>query len=162
MNYDLSFCILVCEEVVTTVSCKYTTASEYSDAAYCDSNMDHIPLERSKFSWIKLEFDQAYEVEIITLNFSYSLDSSGISNPLSIVIWLELSEGQRNFFEVLEVSGVINNDIVFGRLIQTTSVKIGIETVSGGHLMSFEISGMEIFGCSLGNDSSFGKGFTYS
>ena len=65
-------------------------------------------------------------------------------------------------FALMTVKRVINNDIVFGRLIQTTSVKIGIETVSGGHLMSFEISRMEIFGCSLGNDSSFGKGFTYS
>ena len=123
--------------------------------------MDHIPLEQSAFSWIKLEFDQAYEVEMIAVNSSYSLDSSGISNPSSIVIWLEFSDGQRNLFEVLEVSGVINSDIVFGNLIQTTSVQIGIETVSGGALTSFEISEMEIFGCSLGNNSSFGKPFAY-
>lgn len=114
--------------------------------------MDNIPLEQSPFSWIKLAFDQAYEVEMIALNSSYSLDSSGISNPSAIVIWLEFSDGQQNLFEVLEVSGVINNEIVFGYLIQTTSVQIGIETVSGGALTSFEISGMEIFGCSLGNN----------
>ena len=124
--------------------------------------MDNIPLEQSEFSWIKLAFDQAYEVEMIALNSSYSLDSSGISNPSAIVIWLEFSDGQRNLFEVLEVSGAINNEIVFGNLIQTTSVQIGIETVSGGALTSFEISGMEIFGCSLGNNSSFGKAFAYS
>ena len=124
--------------------------------------MDHIPLEQNAFSWIKLEFDQAYEVEMIALNSSYSLDSSGISNPSAIVIWLEFSDGQRNLFEVLEVSGVINNEIVFGNLIQTTSVQIGIETVSGGALTSFEISGMEIFGCSLGNNSLFGEAFSYS
>ena len=124
--------------------------------------MDHVPLEQSAFSWIKLDFDQAHEVEMITVNSSYTLDSFAISKPLSIVIWLEFSDGQRHLFEVLEISGVINNDIVFGNLIQTTSVKIGIETVSGGDLTSFEISRMAIFGCSLGKNSSFGKNFAYS
>ena len=155
MSNDLSLCLLECEEVVTTVSCKYTTAFEQSDATYCDMSIDHIPLEQSKFSWIKLEFDQLYDVEMITLKFSYSMTYSGSPEPSSIVLWLEFSEGQRNLLEVRE-------ELVFGNLIQTTSVKIGIETVSGGNLMSFEIAEMEIFGCSLGNNLSIGKDFTYS
>ena len=147
-----SYFILECDEEVTVTSCHYTSPALFPSEFKCNlgfsKDSTSFPLEENENSWIEVKFDQAYDLESLKLGqYHYSMPAVvGPSKPLSVVLWIEFSDGKRIFVTVEDDESL--EDIILAKLVQTTSIKIGIDSVEGS-LMVFVLSELEIFGCSL-------------
>ena len=157
----LSCHILECDEEVTVISCSYTSPPTFYEMS-CDLNVDfmYVSLEQNEKSWIEVTFDQAYNLESLKLGQTYGImapppvlgpGSSAVANTvpekLSIVIWIEFSDGRRILATVVD-RDKNSDEIVFVNFIQTTSIKMGIESVTGS-LSMYGFEKLDIFGCSL-------------
>ena len=135
--------------------CSYSSVSD-PNAVYCDlSDYIWIYLEQNEDSWVNIEFDQAYNLEILKIRKTYEQEALGVRKrqvsgsvgETSVVIWIEFSDGKRESITLTEDSEVWN-EVVFAKLILTTFVKFGIEAVNGPNV-KIALTGVKIFGCYL-------------
>ena len=135
--------------------CSYSSVSD-PNAVYCDlSDYIWIYLEQNEDSWVNIEFDQAYNLEILKIRQTYEQEALGVRKrqvsgsvgETSVVIWIEFSDGKRESITLTEESEVWS-EVVFAKLILTTFVKFGIEAVNGPNV-KIALTGLKIFGCYL-------------
>ena len=146
----LTYRILECDEEITVTSCYYTSVPLFPSEMNCELGINKDPvsvyLEENEKSWFEVQFDQAYDLESLKLGQIYlSIPSS--TQQVSVVIWIQFSDGKRILVTVIEDNKSLDA-IVLAKLIQTTSIKIGIDSIEGS-LPVYGISSLEIFGCSL-------------
>ena len=140
--------ILECDEEITVTSCYYTSLALFPSEFNCElgikKDSTFVLLEENEKSWIEVKFDEAYNLESLKLSQMYA--PMGAEQP-SIIVWLEFSDGERILATAVDLGKSVE-EIVFVNLIQTSSIKIGIESVKGS-VMGYSLTKLEIFGCSL-------------
>ena len=121
----------------------------YPDPMYCDASDGNIwiSLVQKEDSWVKLEFDQAYNLEGLKIRLNYEHVGADSGGGISTVIWIEFSDGEKVLITLTEDSEVWN-EVAFRKLVLTSFVKFSIESVTVPDLM-ISLTGLKIFGCYL-------------